>query len=192
MPFADLAPPVQERVVCSIAAGIRYGVPVNILLAVAEREGGRPGDWVRNTNGTFDVGTMQLNTSYLASLRHWGITPADAARPGCYPYDLAAWRLGGHLRHDPGDLWQRAANYHSRTPMHNAPYRAFIMASALRWGNWLRARVATYETNQPAPTAAMRSAPILAAQVTSAAPGRSWVPTVDGSQYVPRTISFSR
>lgn len=179
--FADLPPPMHERVVCSIAAAVRYDVPANLILAVAEREGGRPGQWVRNTNGTFDVGPLQLNTSYLASLRRWGITAADAARPGCYPYDLAAWRLRGHLRHDKGDLWQRAANYHSRTPFFNARYRAYIVPSAARWAAWLSARVATYEQGIRAvgPTVPTSIAPALAVE---AAP-------IGG--HVPRGISIS-
>jgi hypothetical protein len=37
MPFADLPPQLQERVVCSISAAVKYEVPVNIVLAVAER-----------------------------------------------------------------------------------------------------------------------------------------------------------
>lgn len=41
--FADLPPQLQERVVCSISAAVKYEVPVNIVLAVAEKEGGKPG-----------------------------------------------------------------------------------------------------------------------------------------------------
>jgi hypothetical protein len=113
-------PPQQhEMVMCSIGAGLAYGVPVNVMLAVAEQESGKPGQWVRNTNGTYDVGTMQFNTTYLRELQRYGITPQAVAQPGCYPYQLAAWRLRGHLKNDQGDIWTRAANYHSRTPQYN-------------------------------------------------------------------------
>ncbi len=50
---------------CSISAAVKYEVPANIVLAVAEKEAGKPGQWVRNTNGTHDVGPMQFNTTYL-------------------------------------------------------------------------------------------------------------------------------
>ncbi len=33
----DLPPDMQERVVCSITAAIKYEIPANILLAIAER-----------------------------------------------------------------------------------------------------------------------------------------------------------
>ena len=125
--IADLPPMMQERVVCSIAAAAQYQIPANVVLAVAETEGGRPGQWVQNTNGTHDVGPMQFNTSYLGTLARYGITTADVAASGCYPYQLAAWRLALHLQNDAGDVWQRAANYHSRTPQYNAIYRGKLL-----------------------------------------------------------------
>lgn len=137
---ADLPPAIQERVECSIIAAVKYEVPANIVIAVAEIEAGRPGLWVKNTNGTFDVGPMQFNTSYLADLARYGITAEDVAAPGCYPYDLAAWRLRGHILHDKGDIWTRAANYHSRTPTYNETYRLKLVERAGKWGTWLSAR----------------------------------------------------
>jgi hypothetical protein len=131
---------VVERVPCSLGAALRYGLPANVVLAVAEQEGGRPGQWVANSNGTFDVGTLQFNTAYLRTLARYGIGPTEAARPGCYAYHLAAWRLRRHLAHDAGDVWTRAANYHSRTPSLNAEYRAQIMPRGARWASWLKAR----------------------------------------------------
>ena len=100
MPFIDLPPPLQERVICSISAAVKYEVPANIVLAVAEKEAGKPGQWMKNTNGTHDVGPMQFNTLYLGDLAKYGITANDAAASGCYSFDLAAWRLRQHLRKD--------------------------------------------------------------------------------------------
>lgn len=147
MPIADVPPMMQERVVCSIASAIEYDIPANILLAVAETEGGRPGLYRGNANGTHDVGTMQFNTTYLKELSAYGITADDVASSGCYPYQLAAWRLRGHILHDQGDLWVRAANYHSRTPEYNAIYRDKLKASAARWAVWLSAHYHTRIVN---------------------------------------------
>ncbi len=142
----DLPPQIDERVVCSIAAAEKYQIPANILLAVAEKENGKPGQWVRNENGTHDVGPLQFNTAYLRDLAHYGISPANVAAGGCYSYDLAAWRLRQHLIKDHGDLWTRAANYHSRTPRVNAIYRADLMRRAVRWADWLVGRYQTHES----------------------------------------------
>ncbi|MDF1486014.1 muramidase [Ramlibacter sp. H39-3-26] len=182
---ADLPPQMRERVVCSVSAAARYEVPANIVLAVAEKEAGQPGQWVRNANGTHDVGPMQFNTAYLADLARYGIEPADVAAAGCYPYDLAAWRLRMHIRNDAGDLWTRAANYHSRTPRHNAVYRADLMRRAARWAGWLEARLATRDVGGHSAPAPARPTPAPAAATIRPAPSRA---TLAG--YVPRAISF--
>jgi len=134
----DLPPLQQERIVCSITAAIKYQVPANILLAIAEKEGGKPGMVVANRNGTYDIGPMQFNSAYLHELRKYGIVPAHAAVSGCYPYELAAWRLRRHLLYDKGNLWARAANYHSRVAQYNLPYRADLIKKANKWTYWLK------------------------------------------------------
>lgn len=144
---ADLPTETRERVVCAVAAAVRYEIPANILLAVAELENGKPGQWVRNGNGTHDIGPMQFNTAYLRTLARYGIGPTDVAREGCYPYQLAAWRLRLHLRDDHGDIWTRAANYHSRTPRYNIRYRQKLIPRATKWADWLAARLTTLEVH---------------------------------------------
>ena len=130
----NLPPQLDERVICSIEAAGKYQIPANVVLAIAEQENGRPGQWVRNKNGTHDVGPLQFNTAYLATLARYRIRPADVAAAGCYPYDLAAWRLRQHMMNDVGDLWRRLANYHSRTGSLNEIYRADLMRRAAKWG----------------------------------------------------------
>jgi len=121
-----------ERVECSIQAANHYRIPPLVLLAVAEQEGGKPGQKVRNSNGTYDYGVMQINTVSLADLRRFGINEHHVLANGCYPYYLAAWRIAGHLQNDQGDIWQRAANYHSRTPYYNGRYREKLISRASR------------------------------------------------------------
>jgi hypothetical protein len=122
----------QERVECSIQAANHYRIPALVLLAVAEQEGGKPGQKVRNRNGTFDYGAMQFNTVSLADLRKFGIHEKHVLAKGCYPYFLAAWRISGHIQSDSGDIWQRAANYHSRTLYFNRIYRVGLLRRAAK------------------------------------------------------------
>ena len=150
MPVALPPPsPPPERILCSVEAAVKFDIPANVLLAVAEKEGGRPGLRVRNANGTEDIGQLQFNSAYLGTLAPLGIREADVAAAGCYPYELAAWRIRQHIRHDGGDFWTRVANYHSRTPAYNVVYRADLMVKAARWADWLSARLATYEQADP-------------------------------------------
>ena len=190
--FADLPPQLQERAICSISAAVKYQVPANIVLAIAEKEGGKPGQWVKNKNGTHDVGPLQFNTAYLSNLTRYGITANDVAAAGCYPYDLAAWRIRLHIRDDQGDLWTKVANYHSRTPHYNAAYRADLMRRANKWADWLDARLITYNVNF---TATSIGAPDQARAFPAAniaqkpRPARSARPIA--SPYVPRQLIAS-
>ena len=136
----DLPPDMQERVVCSIIAAAKYEIPANILLAIAEKESGKSGQWVLNSNGTHDVGSMQFNTAYLQDLSKYGINADHVAQAGCYAYDLAAWRVRQHIKNDQGDIWTKAANYHSKTPKYNARYRIDLIAKAVKWAAWLEDR----------------------------------------------------
>ncbi|WP_395827931.1 muramidase [Collimonas sp.] len=189
MPFIDLPPQLQERVVCSISAAAKYEIPANIVLAVAEKEGGKPGQWVRNTNGTHDVGPMQFNTAYLSTLGRYGITADDVAAAGCYPFDLAAWRLRQHIKNDSGDLWTRAANYHSRTYIYNTTYRADLMVKAVKWADWLAARFVTYDVTKPGLPASAPTAPVVVTPVAAPAqqqPAKTVAWNTTG--YVPRKL----
>jgi hypothetical protein len=190
---------MQERIVCSISAAVKYQVPANIVLAVAEKEAGKPGQLVRNSNGTHDVGPMQFNTAYLGELAKYGITANNVAISGCYSFDLAAWRLRGHIRHDKGDIWTRAANYHSRTFCYNEVYWVDLISKAVKWADWLDARFVTYDITKP-------GAPVLTPVVQQLTPEKTVaaiIPEVsqvhrpiksvfwDTSKYVPRTITFN-
>jgi len=154
MIILDMPPQLPERVVCSISAAVKYELPANIVLAVSEKEGGRPGQRVQNSDGTFDVGSMQFNTRYLADLSKYGITEAHVNQVGCYAFDLAAWRLRQHIKYDKGDIWTRAANYHSRTPSVNYTYRIDLIRRAVRWADWLEHRFPTRPYPGTSPTGA--------------------------------------
>lgn len=175
--LTDMTPPMQERVVCSITAAVKYHVPANIVLAVAEKEAGKPNTWVRNSNNTYDIGPMQFNTSYLRDLAKYGITARDVAAGGCYSFELAAWRLRGHITHDKGDLWTRVANYHSRTHKYNTVYRNDLMRKAAKWAKWLEKYFVTVEINDT-----LRSISRATQQLSQPKP-------LTG--YIPRTITFS-
>jgi len=185
----DLPPQMQERVVCSIAAATKYEVPANIILAVAEKENGRPGQWVRNSsNGSYDVGPLQFNTRYLQDLARYGITAEHVAAAGCYSFELAAWRLRMHIKNDRGDLWTRAANYHSRTPQFNQVYRADLMIRAAKWANWLTVRYPTHDVSKPASKVAA-AAPAKPVRILPAATRKAASPATPA--YVPRQLIVS-
>jgi len=91
--------------------------------------------------------------------------------------------------HDKGDLWTRAANYHSKTQHYNAIYRTDLIAKAVKWADWLDARLVTYDVTQsgipnatPAATEAME--PVITTQSQQPVNTASW----NTSGYVPRKL----
>jgi len=58
----------------------------------SQKRSWQTGQWIRNSNGSYDVGQMQFNTNYLADLAHYGITANDVAAPAA---TLSTWRHGG-------------------------------------------------------------------------------------------------
>lgn len=134
MIISDLPPemPVTEaRIMCSVEAAAHYNLPPDLVFAVSVTEGGEPGMVRVNANGTKDLGFMQFNTSYLKTLKKYGITEAAVQSNSCYPFHLAAWRLKQHIN-EPGDedMFTKAAYYHSRTPEYNAVYRDKLIANS--------------------------------------------------------------
>lgn len=142
-PTASATAMLPAFVACALAASIRYDVPADALLAVYSVEGGRGYSWSPDPNGTWDVGPLQFNTGYLATLRRWGIDPQAVEGRTCYPWYLAAWRIHNQLAADKGDFWTRVAHYHSYTPREAAIYRSSLLRYGPAWRRWLVARYPT-------------------------------------------------
>ena len=133
---------------CALAASVRYDVPADALLSVYSVERGGADTWSHDANGTYDIGPLQFNTAYLASLRRFGITPKAVEGRTCYPWFLAAWRIHNQLAEDHGGFWTRVARYHSATPRYVEAYRHDLLEYAPKWRAWL---IAHYPTVVSAP-----------------------------------------
>jgi hypothetical protein len=84
---------------CINSAAIQYQVPAIVIISVLQVEGGRVGTASRNSNGTYDYGPMQINSTWLNKIQ---------------PY--------GYTKESP-QIWRGIANYHSYTPKHNIVYQ---------------------------------------------------------------------
>lgn len=97
------------------------------LLSVMKTEGGRVGQFVRNSNGTYDMGPMQINTIHLPALAtKFGVDKATVAQniayDGCFNVAVAAWMLRQRTDEVGGDFWMGIGRYHSKTPKHRNRY----------------------------------------------------------------------
>lgn len=123
---------------CIFLAAQTYGVPPAVLVGILHVEGGKVGQQVRNTNGTYDLGPMQINTIWMPELaKHWQVSPATAKRwvrdDGCINVAVGAWILR-KKSDDAGSLYTGIAHYHSKTPRHGLPYRQKVFVAMHRQG----------------------------------------------------------
>ena len=116
---------------CLLLAAQNYSVPPEIMLGILKAEGGRVGQEVRNTNGSYDLGPMQINTLWIPQLAEaWKVDEDQARRwvrdDPCTNMQVSAWILKSHYR-ETQDYEQAVAYYHSRTPKYGQAYRSRVI-----------------------------------------------------------------
>ena len=62
---------------CINDAAVSYHVPARLILAVLEAEHSKTGAVIKNKNGTYDIGLMGINSSWLPELKKHGVTQKD-------------------------------------------------------------------------------------------------------------------
>lgn len=117
---------------CLMLASHTYSVPPAVLVGIYKAEGGTIGQEVRNTNGSYDLGPMQINTIWMPDLANrWGVSEQTARKwvrdDACTNVGVAAWILRGHMD-ETHSLSQAIGNYHSRTPHHNIKYKSRVIS----------------------------------------------------------------
>lgn len=123
---------------CLMLAAETYNVPPAVMVGIMNVEGGRVGQEVRNQNGTYDLGPMQINTIWMPELaRYWGVEQSTARRwvrdNGCVNMHVSAWILRGRLDRTR-NLYTAIAHYHSATPQFGGPYAAKVIRAMERHG----------------------------------------------------------
>ena len=112
-----------------------YALPPRVLPSIQAVEGGRVGTVHRNTDGSEDLGIMQINTLWLPTLaRYSRLSVAEVRerllmRP-CYNIAAAGLIMRTYLDETRGDLMRAIGNYHSHTRLLNEGYQAQVLRSA--------------------------------------------------------------
>ncbi len=122
---------------CLKAAAKLHQVPAGVLVLVMSVEAGRLGEVSQNTNGTVDIGPMQVNDTWVRKIAgHWRASPDAAYRAlrdnFCANVEGGAWILRQALDEARGDLWKGVALYHSHDPVHKLEYMQLVYAQAMR------------------------------------------------------------
>lgn len=98
-------------------AGQTFGIDAALLKRIAVIESGmNPRAINQNTNGTVDIGLMQINTIHLRRLSKVGVTRQALMDPEVNVY-VAALLLSSHIRKRGYNL-DAIGNYHSANPVH--------------------------------------------------------------------------
>jgi hypothetical protein len=103
---------------CVVEEAARQKLEVVKVLAVMKAEGGRLGAFSRNSNGSYDIGPMQVNTIHLPELSQTYGIPQDTvskllAYNGCFNVAVGAWMLRMRTNEAKGDFWYGIGRYHS-------------------------------------------------------------------------------
>lgn len=127
----------QALAACIFAAAQTYSVPPTVILGVLHVEGGRVGMASPNTNGTHDLGPMQINTLWLKKLAgHWRVSEKTALRwvrdDACINIGVGAWILRLKMN-EAGSMAGGIAWYHSATPGRGDGYRAKVLKAMKKY-----------------------------------------------------------
>lgn len=109
------------------------------LWGLRDQEAGWIGAEVLNTNGTHDLGPLQVNSSWVLKLsavvdRQPALVRAWLINDPCFNVQSARWIFLSGLR-TTGDYWRAIGVYHSPTPWRQERYRRnFAERLASRFG----------------------------------------------------------
>ncbi len=130
---------VSTLAACIVAAAQLYSFEPAYLVGIYQVEGGRVGQEVGpNTNGTYDLGPMQINTVWLPQLaKMWEVDERTARAwvrdDPCVNTHVAAWILKTHIK-STGSVFGGFARYHSATPQLGYAYARKVVLAMQRKG----------------------------------------------------------
>ncbi|MFC3110165.1 lytic transglycosylase domain-containing protein [Undibacterium arcticum] len=117
---------------CFDAAASYHQVSPDILRSIAIQENWRcDGTVRRNSNGSIDVGCMQINSIHFSELSRFGIAPSDLLDQ-CKNIYIGAWHYKKMMRRY-GNTWMAVGAYHSETIAERDSYALKVYKIWLRY-----------------------------------------------------------
>ena len=122
---------------CMVAAATDYRLPVHALPAIQAAEGGYIGAVRADTDGSHDLGLMQVNSRWILPLARVMNLPPQTVTvrlilSPCFNIACAAVILRGYITETHGNVWQAIGDYHSHTPGLNTAYRFRVLQESMR------------------------------------------------------------
>jgi hypothetical protein len=123
--------PVALTLSCFLAAAAHQKIPAPIMWGLYSTEGGSIGSSSPNTDGSHDLGPMQINdltwVKRIADLMFDGnqeIAREEIQWNGCFNAQVSAWIFHQYLNEDGGNLAMAVGHYNSHNPVSMARYQA--------------------------------------------------------------------
>jgi hypothetical protein len=122
---------------CMVATAAFYHLPPRVLPSIQVVEAGRPGTISQNTDGSADLGVMQVNTLWLprfaaiTGMTETAVRTRLIADP-CFNIAAAGAIMRIYLTEADGDLLRAVGFYHSHTPERATAYQAKVLSAATR------------------------------------------------------------
>lgn len=116
---------------CWQEIGQKYRISPYLLYAIAKTESGLNPKAVNrsNKNGTYDVGLMQINSSWFPKLRQYGISEQHLYEP-CVSIEVGAWILAQNI-HRMGNSWDAVGAYNAANPERRRVYASKVYKNLL-------------------------------------------------------------
>lgn len=120
---------------CMAAAAAFYHLPPRVLPSIQLVEGGKVGVVRMNTNGSADLGLMQVNTIWLQPLARFtqmqpGAVADRLVNDPCFNIAASAAIMRVYLTEANGRLMTAIGYYHSHTPDLRVAYEMKVLAAA--------------------------------------------------------------
>jgi soluble lytic murein transglycosylase-like protein len=106
---------------CINDAAVAYHIPAKLIVSILEVEQGQVGKISKNSNGSYDIGPMQINSSWLAQFKKYGITQNDLQFDACTNIMVGTWILSKKIT-NRNDILIGIGDYNSHTPRYNQAY----------------------------------------------------------------------
>nr|WP_311530339.1 lytic transglycosylase domain-containing protein [uncultured Ralstonia sp.] len=122
---------------CLDDAAARYALDPHLVRAIAWHESGMRATAVnRNSDGSYDIGLMQINSSWQPTLARAGISMQSLWDP-CVNAYVGTWILSSNIARF-GPTWKAVGAYNATSPAKQLRYANQIYA---RWQSLQRAGV---------------------------------------------------
>jgi hypothetical protein len=120
---------------CMVMVAAWNRLPPRVLPSIQAVEGGQVGTVHPNTDGSADLGVMQVNTRWVQPLARYTGLPDSLVRERlisdpCFNIAAAGAIMAAYLAEENGDLLRAVGDYHSHTPSLNQRYEAEVEKAA--------------------------------------------------------------